>query len=194
MPEQQRREPPSLEIVKKERERLRKQKQNRKTALNVLGLLIVVAAISMIISTRFLPVLQVSGSSMEPTLQEGELLVFTKTDKIKSQDIIAFYYQNKILIKRVIGLPGDYIEINNDGRVMVNGQEMKEPYVADFSLGDCDIEFPYYVPKGKYFVLGDHRTISVDSRNSMIGCVSEEQIIGKAQLRLWPVRHVKSFQ
>lgn len=194
MPDQKRGEIPSLEVVRKERERLLKQKQNRRTFLNVLGLLIVVAAVSMIISTRFLPVLQVSGSSMEPTLQAGEILVFAKTNKIESGDVIAFYYQNKILIKRVIGIPGNYIEIDNNGKVMVNGQKIEEPYVADFSLGECDIDFPYQVPEGKYFVMGDNRAISVDSRNSLIGCVSEEQIIGEVQLRLWSFQHITKFQ
>lgn len=190
MPEQQRKEIPSLEVVKKERERLLKQKQNIRTILNVAGLLIVVAAVSIIISTRFLPVIKVSGSSMEPTLQQDEILIFAKKGKIQSGDIIAFYYQNKILIKRVIGVPGDYIEIQDDGKVMVNGQVIEEPYVADFSVGECDIDFPYQVPEGKYFVLGDNRAVSMDSRNSTIGCVSEEQIIGEAWIKMFPFENI----
>ena len=190
MPEQQRKEFPSLEVVKKERERLLKQKQNIRTILNGAGVLIVVAAVAIIISTRFLPVIKVSGSSMEPTLQQDEILIFSKKGKIQSGDIIAFYYQNKILIKRVIGVPGDYIEIQDDGKVMVNGQVIEEPYVADFSVGECDIDFPYQVPEGKYFVLGDNRAVSMDSRNSTIGCVSEEQIIGEAWIKMFPFENI----
>ena len=186
MPEQQRVKVPPFEIVERERERLLKQRRNIRGVINGIGVLIVIAAISIIIATKILAILQVTGSSMEPTLQEGEIILFTKTNKVKSQDVIAFYYQNKILIKRVIGVPGDIIDMKEDGTILVNGQELKESYIMELAVGECDIKFPYHVSEGEYFVLGDNRATSMDSRNSQIGCVGEEQIIGKARFKAWP--------
>ena len=154
---------------------------------SAIGILLVVAAISVLIATRLVPVLQVSGKSMEPALENGELVVIKKTTKIKQGDIIGFYYQSKILVKRVIGTAGDYIDIDEDGNVYVNGEKLDEPYAIKKDLGECDIDFPYQVPEGKYFVMGDHRSVSVDSRSSAIGCVAEDQIIGKVAFRFWPL-------
>lgn len=179
---------PSFEIVKDERERLKRRNQTKRRVLNIIWILIVVAAISIIVATRFLPVLQVTGSSMEPTLQEGEIVVLVKTDDVQVRDVIGFYYQNKILLKRIIGESGDLIEISEDGIVTVNGEELREPYVEKLDLGECDIEFPYVVPEGKYFVMGDHRATSVDSRSSEIGCVSKEQIVGRVLFSVGPFR------
>ena len=148
--------------------------------------LIVVAAVAVLIATLAFPVLQISGSSMEPTLNDEEIVVLLKTTNMKKGELCCFSYQNKLLIKRVIGLPGDQINIDQDGYVYVNGELLDEPYVVDRTLGESDITYPCYVTENHYFVLGDHRSTSVDSRNSVIGLVSEEYIVGKIFFRVWP--------
>ena len=134
--------------------------------------------------------MQVSGKSMEPALENGELVVIKKTTKIKQGDIIGFYYQSKILVKRVIGTAGDYIDIDEDGNVYVNGEKLDEPYAIKKDLGECDIDFPYQVPDNRYFVMGDHRSTSIDSRSSVIGSIEKDQITGKILLRIWPLKHI----
>lgn len=148
--------------------------------------LIVVAAVAVLIATLAFPVLQISGSSMEPTLNDEEIVVLLKTENIKSGELCCFSYQNKLLIKRVVGLPGDRIDIDEYGTVYVNGEKINEPYVIDKALGECDITFPCYVTDNHYFVLGDHRSTSIDSRSSVIGLVSEDYIVGKIFFRIWP--------
>lgn len=148
--------------------------------------LVVVAAAAVLIATLIFPVLQISGSSMEPTLNDEEIVVLIKTTNLKQGELCCFSYQNKLLIKRVIGLPGDSINIDENGYVYVNGTVIDEPYVIDRALGECDIEFPYMVSENHYFVLGDHRSTSVDSRSSVIGLVSEDYIVGKIFYRVWP--------
>ena len=148
--------------------------------------LVVVAAAAVLIATLIFPVLQISGSSMEPTLNDEEIVVLIKTTNLKQGELCCFSYQNKLLIKRVIGLPGDSIDIDENGYVYVNGTAIDEPYVIDRALGECDIEFPYMVSENHYFVLGDHRSTSVDSRSSVIGLVSEDYIVGKIFYRVWP--------
>ena len=148
--------------------------------------LVVVAAAAVLIATLIFPVLQISGSSMEPTLNDEEIVVLIKTTNLKQGELCCFSYQNKLLIKRVIGLPGDSINIDENGYVYVNGTAIDEPYVIDRALGECDIEFPYMVSENHYFVLGDHRSTSVDSRSSVIGLVSEDYIVGKIFYRVWP--------
>ena len=152
--------------------------------------LVMVAAVAVLIATLVLPVVQITGTSMAPTLNEGEIVVLVKTDKLKRGDLCAFSYSNKTLIKRVIGTPGDYIDIDADGNVSVNGTVIDEPYLTDKALGDCDIDLPYQVPESQYFLMGDHRATSIDSRNSVIGCVTQEQMIGKIFFRVWPVRDI----
>ena len=181
---------PSMEQIEEERQSWKKRKKQRRVFLNTVGILIVVAAISVLIATLFLPVLQVSGTSMEPTLEDGEILILEKTSEFETGELIGFYYQNKILLKRVIGDAGDYIDIDKDGNVFVNGTELDEPYVSEKALGECDIELPYQVPDGKVFVMGDHRSTSIDSRSSAIGCVSKEQMAGKVALRVWPIDRI----
>ncbi len=148
--------------------------------------LIVVAAVAVLIATLAFPVLQISGSSMEPTLNDGEIVVLLKTTNMKKGELCCFSYQNKLLIKRVVGLPGDKVTIDENGSVFVNDELIDEPYVTDKALGECDVSFPCYVTDNHYFVLGDHRSTSIDSRSSVIGLVSEDYIVGKIFFIVWP--------
>ena len=149
--------------------------------------LVVIAACAILVATLWLPVVQIYGSSMSPTLKEGQIVVSIKGSDFKQHDLVAFYIGNKLLVKRVIAGPGDVVNITEDGTVYVNNQELIEPYVTGKALGDCDIEFPYQVPDLRYFMLGDHREISVDSRSSNVGCIAEEQIVGKITFCIWPL-------
>ena len=152
--------------------------------------LITVAAVAVLVATLWLPVLQIYGSSMTPTLDEGEIVVSLKGSDFRQGDIVAFYYNNKILIKRVICGPADWVNIDGDGTVYVNGTVLDEPYLVEKALGDCNIELPYQVPDGKVFVMGDHRSTSVDSRNTAVGCVAQEQVVGKIIFRIWPLNRL----
>ncbi len=177
---------PSVEQLDNEVKRLRYKKRFRKTLLSTIGSLLVVAALAVLISMLLLPVLRVTGSSMTPTMQNDELVICSKRSDFETGDIIAFYYNNKILLKRVIGVSGDWIDIKADGTVYVNGKELDEPYIEEKSLGECDITFPYQVPESRVFVMGDHRSVSIDSRSTSVGCIADEYIIGKVILRIWP--------
>jgi signal peptidase I len=177
---------PSLDEIQKERKRIRRKTYYRQALRGTVAVLIVVAAVAVLITTLFLPILQISGDSMSPTLQHDEIVVLLKTRKFNRGDLIGFYYQGKILLKRVIALPEEEVAIDADGNVYVNGELLNEPYVTDKGLGDCDLEFPYKVPGTGYFVMGDQRSNSVDSRNSVIGAISQEDIIGKVFVRVWP--------
>lgn len=179
---------PLREEVRQEKERLRRKQYFFRSVRSTIGFLLVIAAISVLIATQFLPVVQISGDSMEPSLSDGEIVILQKTSDFETGDVVAFYYQSKLLIKRVIGQAGDYIDMDTEGNVYVNGELINEPYVTDKSLGDCEITFPYQVPDGRIFVLGDHRSVSLDSRSRAIGCVSQEQIMGKVIFRVWPPR------
>lgn len=166
-----------------------REKYNRKykqVLRSTLYSLIVVAAVAVLIATLAFPVLQISGSSMEPTLNDEEIVVLLKTTNMKKGELCCFSYQNKLLIKRVVGLPGDKINIDTNGNVYVNDELIDEPYITDRAFGECDISFPCYVTDNHYFVLGDHRSTSIDSRSSAIGLVSEEFIVGKIFFRIWP--------
>ena len=154
------------------------------------ALLIALAAVAVLVATLWLPVLQIYGSSMTPTLWDGEIVFSVKTTDMEQGDIIAFYYNNKILVKRVIAGPGDWVDITEDGTVYINGAQLEEPYLEEKAFGDADIEFPYQVPDGRIFVMGDHRATSVDSRHMAVGCVAEEQIVGKIVFRVWPVERL----
>ena len=181
---------PTAEQLKDEILRRKRNKKLRRIVVSTVSSLVVVAATAVLLSVLFLPVLKVTGTSMSPTLENGDLVVCWKQGEFERGDIIAFYYNNKILLKRVIGVSGDVIEIDDDGNVKVNGKVIDEPYVTDKSLGKCDIEFPYTVPEQRVFVLGDHRTTSVDSRSLQIGNVNEEAVIGKVWLTVWPPENI----
>ena len=176
---------PSTEEVKAERERLAY--RYPRVLRSTIYALVVVAAVAVLLATLFLPVLQVSGDSMNPTLQDKDVIVLVKSGSLKTGDLCGFYWQNKLLLKRVIGLPGDIISLDENGVVTVNGTVLDEPYVDELALGECDIKFPYQVPENRYFVLGDHRATSIDSRSSVIGCVEKNQIVGKVFIRVWPL-------
>lgn len=178
---------PGVDLLQKELKRELYKRRFRRVLRSSFNALIVVAAVAALIATLLLPVLQIAGTSMEPSLNDGDIVVLAKTDRLNSGDLCAFYYSNKILIKRIIGIPGDYIWINNEGTVYLNNQELMEPYVSEKALGECDIEFPYQVPENYYFMMGDHRKTSIDSRSSVIGCIAEDQIIGKIICRFWPL-------
>lgn len=152
--------------------------------------LVVVAAIAVLIATLWLPVLQIYGTSMTPTLEDGEILFSTKTADFQQGDIVAFYYNNKILVKRVIATSGEWVNIAEDGTVYVNDEAIEEPYLEEKALGDCNIPLPYQVPDGKLFVMGDHRSTSIDSRHSSIGAISPDQIVGKIVFRIWPLNRI----
>ena len=180
----------SLLEIQQERKRIRKKAYFRQALQGTVSVLVVVAAVAVLIATLFLPILQISGDSMAPTLQHDEIVVLMKTKSFQRGDLIGFYYQGKILLKRVVALPEDEVAIDAEGNVYVNGELLEEPYVTEKGLGDCDLEFPYKVPGTGYFVLGDRRSNSVDSRNSVVGAVAQDDIIGKVFIRVWPFTKV----
>ncbi|MBQ8248673.1 MAG: signal peptidase I [Clostridia bacterium] len=184
---------PSADQIGAELKREKNKIRFKRIIKNTLCTLVVVAAIAVLITTLVLPVLQIAGTSMEPTLENGDIVVLLKTSKLDYGDLCGFSYSNKILIKRVIALPGDTLVIDRDGNVYVNGVMRDEPYVSDKGLGECDIEFPYTVPENTYFLMGDHRSTSIDSRNTVIGCIPTEQIVGKLFFRVWPFSKILFF-
>ena len=179
--------PPTTEQLEGELKRVRYKSRYRSVLRSTIYSLITVAAIAVLIATLWLPVLQVYGNSMTPTLQNGEIIFTVKMSEFEQGDIISFYYNNKILIKRVIARSGEWVNMDADGNVYVNETLLDEPYLDEKAFGDCNIELPYQVPEGRVFVMGDHRSTSVDSRNSAVGCVAQEQIVGKLLFRVWPL-------
>lgn len=182
---------PSVELLEGELKRTRYNARYRRTLRTTVFSLLLVAAAAVIIAVLLLPILQISGGSMENTLLEGDMVISLNNGKYKTGDIIGFYYNNVVLIKRVIATGGDWVDIAEDGTVSVNGVVLNEPYVAQKALGECNIKLPYQVPQGRCFVLGDNRAESIDSRNTAVGCISNDVILGRLLARIWPL---KSFR
>ena len=181
------REIPSLEQLTAELERENYKRRYNRVLRSTIYTLIVVAAVAVLVATIWMPVLQIYGASMTPTLNEGDIVVSVKGSYFELGDLVAFYLGNKILVKRCIAGPGQWVDMDAGGNVYVDGKLLDEPYLTEKALGDCDIELPYQVPDNRYFCMGDHRSTSVDSRSTTVGCVSDEQIVGKIVFRVWPL-------
>lgn len=187
MSEENKMELPGLDLLEAELERERYKKRYGRVLRSTAFSLVVVAAAAVLIAVLLLPVLQISGTSMTESLQDEDIVVALNSSKYKTGDIIVFYYNNNILVKRVIAAAGDWVNIDKDGNVYVNEELLEEPYISEKALGDCNITLPYQVPDGRCFVMGDHRATSIDSRNTAVGCVSNDMVIGKILFRAWPI-------
>lgn len=180
-------EVPEIPLLVKELKRERRKYRVAAVVRSTFNTLLVVAAVAVLVATLLTPVLQIYGNSMIPTLVEGQFVVSVKGTDFQQGDLVSFYIGNKLLVKRVIAGPGDWVDIREDGTVLVNGEEIHEPYVRDKAFGQCDLELPYQVPESRYFMMGDHRETSVDSRSTVIGCIARDQIVGKIVLCVWPL-------
>ena len=178
---------PSSQQIEDELNRTRYRQHYRSVLRSTIYTLITVAAVAVLVATLLMPVQQIFGSSMAPTLEDGDIVLSLKTSDFEPGDVVAFYYNNKILVKRVIAVSGQWVDITPEGDVFVDSKLLDEPYLEEKSLGDCNIELPYQVPESRIFVMGDHRSVSIDSRNTAVGCVAEEQIVGKLVFRVWPM-------
>ena len=183
-------EVPEIPLLVKELKRERRKYRVAAVVRSTFNTLLVVAAVAVLVATLLTPVLQIYGNSMTPTLVEGQFVVSVKGTDFQQGDLVSFYIGNKLLVKRVIAGPGDWVDIREDGTVLVNGEEIHEPYVRDKAFGQCDLELPYQVPESRYFMMGDHRETSVDSRSTVIGCIARDQIVGKIVLCVWPLDDV----
>lgn len=185
---------PALEELEAELARVKYKSRFRSTLMGTVYVLITVAAVAILVATLWLPVLRISGTSMTPTMDDGDLVVSMKNASFERGDMIAFYFNNKILVKRVVAMAGEWVNIDTNGNVYINNVLFEEPYLEEKAYGQCDIEFPYQVPDGRIFVLGDHRSVSVDSRSKTIGCVAQEQIVGKLVMRIWPLSEAVIYE
>ena len=181
-------EAPTIEEAEKEQKRLNRRAAYRQTFRGTAAVLIVVAAISVLVATLWMPVLQIYGSSMSPTLERGQIVISVKNKHLKTGDIVAFWQGNKLLVKRVIAGPGQWVDIDRLGNVSIDGKALDEPYLTDKAYGETNIGLPYQVPDDRYFLMGDNREVSVDSRNTTVGCVARDQIVGKVVFRIWPLK------
>ena len=180
----------TTEQIERELRREQYRKDYRQVLKNTVGGLITVAAAAVLVAVLLLPVLRIFGKSMSPTLKEGDIVLSLKTGEFSTGDVVAFYYNNKILVKRVIASSGDWVDLDKDGTVYVNREKIDEPYLTELAYGETNIELPFQVPESKIFVMGDNRAVSVDSRNTAVGCVAEEQVVGKIVFRVWPLNEI----
>ena len=179
---------PELTDIEREMSQVRSKGRYRRALRGTAGTVVVVAAIAVLVATLLLPVMRITGTSMQPGFQPGDILVGWKTRDLERGDTCMFYFNNKLIIKRLIGLGGDMIEIDEEGHVAVNGEQLdEESYISEYAFGLCDLDFPYEVPAGSGFVLGDNRDNSTDSRATNFGCISEEEMVGKVLIRVWPL-------
>ena len=178
---------PTTEQIEQERNRLRHKRRYSRTLKSTIAILVVVAAAAILVATLWMPVLQIYGTSMTPTLEDGQFVVSVKSSNFKTGDIVAFYHGNKLLIKRFIAGPADWVDIDADGNVSVNGTVLDEPYITEKAYGETNITLPYQVPDNRYFLMGDNRDVSVDSRNTAVGCISDDQIVGRVVFCIWPL-------
>ena len=184
---------PSLEEIQQEMTRVKSQGRYHQALRSTVSTIVVVAALAVLVAALLLPVLRVIGTSMQPAFQPGDIIVAYKTDSFQPGDLCCFYYNNKLIVKRVIAMGGDKVEISEDGRVTVNDFLMEEPYVSEYDFGQCDLDFPFAVPDGTLFVMGDNRPVAVDSRSINFGCINTEDMVGKIFLRVWPVNAIEYF-
>lgn len=178
---------PTTEQIEGELVRLRYKSRYSRTLRSTIAILIVVAALAVLVATLWMPVLRIYGSSMSPTLVDGQIVINVKNARFEPGDVAAFYHGNKLLIKRYIAGPGDWVDLDADGSVSVNGSPLEEPYLTEKAYGETNIQLPYQVPDERYFLMGDNRSVSVDSRNTTVGCISRDQIVGKVIFRIWPL-------
>lgn len=179
---------PTIQQLEAERNRLRSKNRYNRTLRSTVAILVVVAALAVLVATLWMPVLRIYGTSMSPTLTDGQVVITVKTRCFRSGDIAAFYHGNKLLIKRYIAGPGQWVDIDRIGNVSIDGKALDEPYLTDKAYGETNIDLPYQVPDDRYFLMGDNREVSVDSRNTTVGCVARDQIVGKVVFRIWPLK------
>lgn len=179
---------PTLDQIQRERSRLRYKKRYGRTLRSTVAVLVVVAALAVLVAMLWMPVLRIYGTSMVPTLTDGQIVVSVKTGSFKPGDVTAFYHGNKLLIKRYMAGPSDWVNIDAEGNVTINGEALDEPYLTEKAYGETNIQLPYQVPDERYFVMGDNRDVSIDSRNTAVGCIAKDQIVGKVVFRIWPLK------
>lgn len=179
---------PTLDQIRRERDRLRYKKRYSRTLRSTVAVLVVVAALAVLVAMLWMPVLRIYGTSMSPTLTDGQVVICVKTESFRPGDVTAFYHGNKLLIKRYIAGPSDWVDLDESGNVSVNEEPLEEPYLAEKAYGETNIQLPYQVPDERYFVMGDNRDVSIDSRNTAVGCIAKDQIVGKVVFRIWPLQ------